>query len=207
MIKSLGALVLALGLLAGAAAPLAAQPQSQPAAAAPAAAASTTWKVDNVHSHVTFSISHFGLSTQEGRFNDISGTIDFDPENLAASKIQIKVDVKSIDTKHEGRDNHLRNPDYFNTDANPTAEFISTKIEKGDADKTYKVTGDLHFMGQKKPLTTTFVWKGVAKDPRGGERTGADATFVINRPEWGVGKAGGGLGDDATVRVSIEATK
>lgn len=194
------ATALAAALAVGAISGLHAQPAAAPAPA-------QAWKVDAVHSHVTFTISHFGISKQEGRFNDVSGTIHFDPANLAGSKIDVTVDIASIDTNNEMRDKHLRTEDYFNADVNKTAQFVSTKIEPGADDKTFKVTGDLKFMGQSKPLTATFNWGGIGSDPRAGTRTAGDATFTLNRPEWGVGKPGGGLGDEVTVRVAIEATK
>lgn len=72
-----------------------------------------TWNIDTAHTNVGFTVKHMMVSRVRGNFNDFEGTIEGDPENLAASKIQFKVNMDSINTNNEHRDNHLRSADFL----------------------------------------------------------------------------------------------
>ncbi len=209
-LKTTSLAVAAAGLLLTAPAILDAQtskPSFEPASmpASKAVEKATEWKVDPAHTSLVFNISHLGVSNVWGRFNDVSGTIHFDPENLEGSSIHVKVQIASVDTGIEGRDKHLRNADYFDAENNTLAEFKSAKIEHVDGD-VYEVTGELTMMGKSEPLTSTFTWNGITESEQAGTRTGADAEFTLDRVHWGIGDEGP-LGTDVPVRISIEATK
>ena len=76
-----------------------------------------------MHSSITFKASHMGISSLWGRFNNITGTMSYDADNIAASTIAVNIDPASIDTNHEARDTHLRTSDYLNVEAQPSASF------------------------------------------------------------------------------------
>ncbi len=208
-LKKTGLALAAAGLLVAAPGVLSAQtskPASKPASkVVKAVTKAPEWKIDPGHSSLVFSITHFGVSNSWGRFNNLSGTVHFDPNNLEGSSIHVKVDVSSIDTNHKDRDDHLRSDEYFNTEKNSGAEFRSSKIEHAGG-KNYKVTGDLTLMGRTETISTNFIWHGTGQDKWGGTRTGADAEFTINRIDWGVGGEGS-LGVEVPVKVAIEAIK
>lgn len=87
------------------------------------------WKVDKPHSAITFSIKHF-FTPVNGRFHDFDGDFIFDPENLAASKVDFTVQVNSVDTENEKRDKHLQSADFFNAEKYSTMRFVSTRFKK-----------------------------------------------------------------------------
>src|SRR3990170_6020042 len=79
-----------------------------------ASAAVETYAIDPVHSSMGFKIRHF-VSKVPGTFTKLSGTISVDRENLEKSSVDAVVDVDSINTANEKRDNHLKSPDFFDT--------------------------------------------------------------------------------------------
>lgn len=68
------------------------------------------WQIDSAHSHVQFSVRHMMISTVRGRFNAFSGTVEFDEDNPTSSTVDVVIDVASIDTREQQRDDHLRSP-------------------------------------------------------------------------------------------------
>ena len=107
-----------------------------------AAFAADTYEIDKSHTAIVFFINHLGYSNMIGRFNDFSGSFDFDKDDLSSAKINLVIDAASIDTNHEPRDQHLRSPDFLNTDEFPQITFTSTSVEK-TGDNTGKVTGTM----------------------------------------------------------------
>src|SRR6266446_10101983 len=116
--------------------------------------AADTFKVDPVHSFVLFSVQHLGVTNTYGRFNDISGTVVFDKDNLSKSSVELSVPVESLDTHNSIRDKSLKSPDFFDAKQFPAMTFKSTKVE-GTGD-TLKVSGDLTIHGVTKPMTVDF---------------------------------------------------
>src|SRR5215469_4477994 len=111
-----------------------------------------TWNVDPVHSSIHFSIRHLVISKIHGRFTKWGGTIQFDDQQPTASKVDIQIDVNSIDTNDPKRDEHLKTPDFFDATNHPQITFHSTKVEQAGKDE-YRVTGDLTIRGTAKPVT------------------------------------------------------
>jgi len=169
------------------------------------------YAIDNSHSTVGFTTTHLMVSKVSGQFNDYEGTINFDPSNLDASKINLTVKVPTIDTNNEKRDGHLKGADFFDAEMFPTITFVSKKITK-EGDK-YTVTGDLTIKGVTKEVTFATDIAGPVNSPMGGSAIGISAAGKINRQDYGVtwNKAmdNGGLmvSDDVDIHVSIEAHK
>jgi polyisoprenoid-binding protein YceI len=169
------------------------------------AQATDSYKVDLVHSSISFSISHASISNIHGRFNQFSGdvTIDADP---AKSSFALTIPIDSIDTNNVKRDEHLRAPDYFNAKQYPALTFKSTKVKAVDGG--YEVTGDLTMHGVTKPLTIKFNGgHNVVEFPKGTKRIGLTADFVVKRSEFGMEVDPKALGDEVLVFVGIEASK
>lgn len=171
-------------------------------------AAAGEWKIDSVHSTVLFKINHVGASTSWGRFNDVKGKIQFDPTAPEKSAIDLVIKADSVDTNSEGRDKHVKGPDFFAVKEHPEITFKSKSVKKVN-EHEMEVTGDLTFHGVTKPVTTKVMHVGSVKHPQMGELVGFDATFTIKRSDFGVTtyvkeKA---LGDEVTVLVSLEGAK
>ena len=170
------------------------------------ARAADTYTVDPVHSSISFTISHAGISNIHGRFNDFSGKFVIDKTDPSKSSFTLTIPIESVDTNNVKRDEHLRAPDYFNAKQFPTMTFQSTKV--APIDGGFEVTGDLTMHGVTKPIT--FKLKGGDKEvefPKGTKRVGVVSTFSIIRSEFGVTAEIGNLGDEIPVTVGIQASK
>jgi polyisoprenoid-binding protein YceI len=176
-------------------------------ASAPArAAAADEYQVDSVHSSMVFRVKHASASNFYGRFNSISGsfTLDDDPSKCSFN-IQIKTD--SVDTAQKKRDDHLKNPDFFNAAQFPTISFKSTQVKKS-GDDSLDVSGDLSLHGETKSVTAKVTRTGSGKN-FGRPVAGVEAVLTIKRLDFGVGKNFGPevLGDEVQITVSLEGGK
>jgi polyisoprenoid-binding protein YceI len=172
----------------------------------------TKWALDPAHSSVDFSVRHMMIAKVKGSFNSFNATIEADPSDLTTANIEFTVDLASIDTRNEDRDNHLRSADFFDVENNPTMTFTATSIVKTDEGE-YDVTGDLTLRGVTRPETFVVTYEGTGKDPWGNEKVGFNAEGKIKRSEYGLTwnaalETGGVLvGDEIKVSLEIQAAK
>jgi polyisoprenoid-binding protein YceI len=168
------------------------------------AAAQETWKLDPPHSSAQFSVRHLGVSTVRGAFAKVSGTVVYDPNNLAKSSIEATIETSSVDTRVDMRDNDLRSPNFLDVQKYPTITFMSKKIERAGTGKL-KVVGDLTIHGVTKEAVLDVDGPSEPmKDPWGNMRMGASAATKVNRKDFGVNGASGAVGDDLTITLDIE---
>lgn len=171
------------------------------------ARAADAYAIDGAHSYVVFKIMHLGVANNWGRFNDISGSINFDSAAPEKSSVSITIKTESIDTGIKKRDDHLRNNDFFSAKEFPLITFKSKSVKK-TGENTYEVTGDLSLHGVTKEITTTFTQVGVLeKDFQGKRRVGGETEFTIDRTDFGIDYNPQAVGTSVTIYVSIEATK
>jgi polyisoprenoid-binding protein YceI len=171
-----------------------------------ASAAVETYTIDPVHSSVGFSIRHF-VAKVPGKFNKFKGTISIDRENPAASSAAATIEIASVDTGNQRRDDHLRNPDFFDATKFPTMTFKSTSWKKTGED-TYDVAGDLTLKDVTKPVVLKVTSLGFGPGAGGAKLSGWEATTKINKKEFNVIDPTGldaALGDDVTITINIEA--
>ena len=169
-----------------------------------AVAQPAAYKVDPVHSGVSFTIRHF-VSEVEGRFKDYAGTIKYDAQHQADSSVQFTVQATSIDTGNESRDKDLRTDSYFGVDKFPTLSFVSSKVTpKGS--NSFDVTGNLTIKGVTKTITIPASFLGEMKTQMG-QRAGFRSAFTIKRSDYGV-SGGAGIGaDDVNITIRGEAVR
>ncbi len=166
-----------------------------------------TYRVDPVHSSILFRVKHMNTAYVYGRFNQFSGMLVVDEKNPERSSVQFEIDLNSVDTGNSQRDDHLRNPDFFNTRQFPKATFKSTRVRKIN-DTTVEVQGNLTLRGVTKPLTIRVTFTGKGRNPRGQEIIGYETTFTIKRSEFGINYGlNGGLSDEVRVTISVEAIR
>ena len=176
-----------------------------------AVAVKTSWAVDASHSNVEFAVKHLMIATVRGRFYDVTGTVELDPEDPAKSAIDVTINAVSIDTRQDQRDGHLRSADFFDVANFPVLAFKSTRIRRDGDD--FLVDGDLTIRGVTKPVTLRATEEGRTRDPWGGERIGFSASSKINRRDFGltwnqVLEAGGfAVGDEVKITVDVELVK
>lgn len=172
----------------------------------------TTWNIDPTHAEIAFAVRHLMLSTVRGRFGAVTGTVQFDETNPTASKVDVTIDVASIDTRQEMRDNHLRSPDFFDVANYPTLRFVSKTIE-GDVNGEFTLIGDLTIRGVTKEVALDASLQGRGIDPWGNDRMGFEARGKISRGAFGLTwnqalEAGGvAVGDEVKLSLDVEIVK
>jgi polyisoprenoid-binding protein YceI len=178
---------------------------------APNMAAAQTWDIDPTHTSVGFEVRHF-FTKVAGKFNEVSGTVTFDPANPTAASTDITIPTASVDTRNERRDGHLKSADFFDTENFPNITFKSTKVEKAGENK-FKVTGNLTMRGVTKPTVLDMEFLGSGPHMSGGKVAGFSATTRINRQDFGVSwnktldTGGTLLSDDVDIRIDVEAVQ
>jgi polyisoprenoid-binding protein YceI len=195
-----------LSALALAAAPCLALGLAARAPAIRSSAAPVTYEIDAGHSSLLFRAKHIGVAYVYGRFNEYSGSFTHDAEKPENGKVDVEIQIESIDTGIEKRDAHLRSPDFFDAKQFPTATFKSKSVKK-KADGRFDVAGDFTMRGTTKPVTIDLEHVGSAKSERMGEREGFHGTFTIKRSDFGMTYGGDSLGEDIQVIVSIQGVK
>lgn len=171
--------------------------------------AAETYQIDPVHSSAIWGIQHLGLGNTYGRFNDISGTITFDQQDLAGSSVDLAIQVASIDSGNQKRDDHLRNADFFDAGTHPTITFSGKGFEavEGKQD-VYLVPGELSIRGTTKPVELEVALVGMGQHPMAKQPAiGFETEFTLDRTQYGVGQGdiSKAVGEDVRVIVSIEA--
>lgn len=164
------------------------------------------WELDPSHSRVEFVARHLMVTKVRGAFKEFSGSFEV-AEDPAASTLTVDVDLVSVDTGAEDRDNHLRSPDFFDLDNHPKMTFRSTSLSpSGD---NWKLTGDLSIKGVTRPVILDMEFLGVAADPWGNAKAAFSATGEIEREDfgvtWNVPLEGGGVLVSKKIKIEIEA--
>ena len=166
-----------------------------------------TWSIDPVWSALEFEVEKVGLIPIKGRVPGFTGTI----RGGEQPAIEGTVDVSSITTFDETRDNHLQAPDFFDADRFPELRFVSTHVQF-DGDELV-VTGDLTIKGTTMPVELRGTFLGSAVDPMGNDRIGLELSGTIDRSdfglEWNLPLPGGGflLPNEVALRASFAAVR
>jgi polyisoprenoid-binding protein YceI len=171
---------------------------------ASARAATETYVIDSVHSSVGFGIRHF-FSKVPGSFTKFEGNIVVDQANLENSSVEATIDIGSVSTANEKRDNHLRSPDFFDAAKFPTITFKSRAWKK-TGDDTYDVTGDLTLKGVTREVVLKVKSLGFGPGMRPGSKlSGWEASTTLKRADFGVTGYEKVLGEEVDVHINVEA--
>jgi len=166
------------------------------------------YELDPYHTTIGFSAKHLAVSTVRGHFTKFDGSLEGPDDDFTKARGEVKIDVASITTNADQRDNHLRSADFFEADKYPYMTFKVTGIELIDGDQ-YKVRGDLTLKGITKPITLDANLDGRVADPFGGkERLGVTMSGQINRMDFGLnwnGLAGAVPLASHQIKLTIEA--
>ena len=141
------------------------------------------WTIDPGHAEVAFVGRHFGLTRVRGRFTGITGEVTFG-ERLEDSAVAVEIDMTSVSSGDQARDDHLRSSDLFDVARHPTATFRSTRLDVAGATAT--IRGELTIKGVTRPVTLAVEFIGHARDPWGADRAVLSARGTINREDWGL---------------------
>jgi len=179
------------------------------ALAAPLALAQTsTWVNDPNHSEVDFTITHLAISNVHGRFGHVAATLNYNEADIAKSTVTATIDLVSLSTGEDARNNHLKSLDFFDVATYPSATFTSTSVAKsGD---TLTINGNLTVHGVTKPVVLT------AEGPRGPapgmdkkQHAGFSASTTIKRSDFGIGPKFPAtmVGDDVKLNIELDVAK
>lgn len=166
-----------------------------------------TWKTDPAHSEVAFSVRHLAISKVKGKFENFDVTVTTG-EEITDATVEATIEIASVTTGQEQRDQHLRTSDFFAADEFPEMTYRSTGVRVEGED--ILVDGDLTLRGVTKPVTLKLEFGGITSDGQGNTKAGGEATAKINRTDFGVNwntavEAGGFmLGDDVTISVEMQ---
>jgi polyisoprenoid-binding protein YceI len=168
-----------------------------------------TYTVDRSHTTVGFTVRHLVINKVRGKFNDFSGTIIYDENDITKSSMQGTIQAASIDTDHAKRDNHLRSPDFFDVVNHPEINFKSKSVMKENDGLV--LVGDLTIRDTTKEVQLPFKVTGKIKDPQGNTVIGFEATLSLDRQEFGIAYSrvmdNGGLivGNEVNIELVGEA--
>ena len=170
-----------------------------------------TWNIDSSHTRTGFSVKHLVISDVKGEFGKTAGKVQIDDADLSKSSVEVTIEVGSVDTRDEKRDNHLKSADFFDAAKFPTITFKSTKVAPGK-DGALTVTGDLTMRGVTKPVTLDGSITKAITDPGGFTRRGASFTGKLDRKAWGVSwskvtDVGAVVGDEVKLDIQSELVK
>ncbi|MFN2397139.1 MAG: YceI family protein [Gemmatimonadaceae bacterium] len=169
------------------------------------------WEIDPAHTNVEFAVRHLMISTVKGRFGGVSGSVQSE-DGSSTPKVQVVIDVASIDTRQNQRDAHLRSPDFFDAARYPTIKFEGRKID-GDTSGEFRLIGDLTIRDISREVVLSGKSEGRGMDPWGKERTGFSLTGKIDRREFGLVynqalETGGVLvGDEVKLSIDVELVR
>ncbi|KQV77359.1 polyisoprenoid-binding protein [Nocardioides sp. Root122] len=142
------------------------------------------YTLDVSHSRLGFVARHAMVTKVRGQFGAFTGTATIDAATPSSSKVDLSIDVASIETGSADRDGHLKSADFFDVETYPTITFTSTDVKRDGDD--WAVTGDLTIKDVTKPVTIEFEQTGSAVDPFGNTRVGFEGETTINRKDWGL---------------------
>jgi polyisoprenoid-binding protein YceI len=167
-----------------------------------------TWTIDPVHSEIGFSARHMMVSKVRGKFSNFSGQIVTADDPLKSSATA-EIDLKSITTGNDQRDEHLRSADFFEVETYPTMTYRSTGATFEDGN--YVLDGELTLKGVTRRVPLVLELNGFGPDPYGGTRAGFTASGELNRRDFNVNfnaplqNGGVVVSDKITLHLEIEA--
>ncbi len=176
--------------------------------------AQTKWSVDPAHTNARFEIKHLGISFVDGDFTKLEGQVESkDSVNFDNATVSFDIDVNSIDTRIEARDNHLKSDDFFSAEKFPKMTLKNATLKKAGKGK-FKLTGDLTIKDVTKNVTFDVIQNnGTILDPWGKTRAGFTATTSINRFDYNIkyaDKTAAGIdavAPEVAITVNVELVK
>jgi polyisoprenoid-binding protein YceI len=169
------------------------------------------WTLDKNHSNVKFTVTHLVVSEVEGNFKIFDGTMENSKEDFSDAKINFTVDVASIDTDNERRDNHLKGDDFFNAEKFPAMKFESTSM-KSLGNNKYTLAGNLTIRDVTKPVSFDVTYGGSIA-AMGTTKVGFTAKTTINRFDynlkWDKTTEAGSLvvSKEVDIKINVELNK
>lgn len=172
----------------------------------------STYKIDTVHSEITFKVKHLMITNVTGSFTQFDATMESEAADFSDAKISFEADVNSIFTNSEQRDSHLKSDDFFAAEKFPKLSFTSKSITK-KSEENYSLTGDLTIRDVTKSVELAVTYGGTMTDPYGQVKSGFEIAGKINRKDFGLNwtaitEAGGIIvSDEVKLNLAVQMIK
>ena len=159
--------------------------------------------IDSAHSEVGFKVKHLMISTVRGNFTTFGGDLKGEMNNLS---VDFMLDTKSISTGNDDRDNHLKSPEFFDSEKYPSIRFVSNGYNVGDE----SIVGDLTIKGVTRVVTLNSEYNGTSVDPWGNKKHGFEFSGKISRDDfdltWNTTLETGGVlvSDDVILTIDLQ---
>lgn len=162
------------------------------------------WEIDPSHTHVSFEVSHLGVSNTPGIFRKVSAALNYDDARVENSSIKFSIDASSIDTVNAQRDSDLRGPDWFDTGKYPHITFSSSSVKRLD-ERNFVISGLLTIRDITLPVNFNAVVSNRAINPfLKIPMTGFVGTATIKRSDFGLKQYPAFIGDVVSLRIVTE---
>ncbi|MDP9039095.1 MAG: YceI family protein [Acidobacteriota bacterium] len=170
-------------------------------------AQTSTWAIDPAHSSVNFDIVHMAVSHVHGSLVGLNGTVLLNEKDMTKSSVTATIDTNTISTGVDARDKHLKSPDFFDVQKNPTIAFRSTALTNTGG--KLQLVGDLTLNGVTKSVTLDLDGPAPPQTMQGKTISGFSATGKIKRSDYNFGTKFGSamLGDDVKFTIDVEIDK
>lgn len=171
-----------------------------------------TYKIDAMHSEITFKVKHLMITNVTGSFQQFDATLEAEAADFSDAKINFEADVNSISTNNEQRDTHLKGDDFFAAEKFPKLSFVSTALVPAGGN-SHLLKGDLTIKGVTKPVELSVEFGGTMTDFYGQNKAGFEINGKINRADFGltwsaVTEAGGVVvSEEVKLNMAVQMVK
>jgi polyisoprenoid-binding protein YceI len=166
------------------------------------------WQIDPAHTTVGFTVRHLGISNVHGRFTKVTRSATVDDNDMTKSSVNATIDIGSINTSNDSRDNDLRSPNYFDATQFPTMSFKSKNVTR-NGDNKLEIVGDLTVKGVTKEVSLDVDGPSAPVKMGPNQRRGLSATTSVNRKDFGVGAKtpAAMIGEEIKIDLDVELTQ
>ncbi len=160
------------------------------------------------HTQGVISWNHLGFANPTAQFNNVAGTLDFDPADPSRASVMVTIPLTLMSTGVADLNDDFKSADFFDFAKFPTATFKSTRVQKGAAPEALKVTGDLSLHGTTRPVTLDVTINKVGTNPRNNVPTvGFEAMASLKRSDFGLGLYVPQVSDEIRIHITAEAAE
>ena len=166
----------------------------------------TNWNIDGSHTNIRFTTTHMIVSEVDGNFNDFTGTVVTQGDDFDGAEIEFTIEVASIDTGNERRDNHLKSDDFFNAEKFPQIKFKGKLVKEGS---DFFLVGNFTMRDVTKEVKFKTRYNGTIDSGRA-KKAGFKITGTVNRFDYGLKwdrtiEAGGlVVGEEVEITCNVE---
>jgi polyisoprenoid-binding protein YceI len=162
--------------------------------------------IDPDHATLLWKINHLGFSTFIGRFNDINASLDFDPENIENSTLEVVINTAGLDINNAEFAEELRGDNWFDVENFPQAVYRTTSFVEAIDEDTFVFAGELTLLGVTAPVNLTFNFHGGGRNFLTRKYTlGFSGNAAFLRSDFGLDRfTSFGVGDEIELEIHVE---